>query len=185
MILCFWQTYDEYWKVWIDYNRNGSFADAGETVISTTTTNNSTFTQAITVPATASVGYARMRVQLKRGASPTECDIYSGGEVEDYLVNLTTTSGKNSNFVGIDATLYPNPVTDVLSVTTNLPTNTHNTLTLTDVYGKAIRSIAIDTNNTGSYTTNFDGLANLPSGVYFVVISSNNSVVKTLKCLKD
>ena len=175
----------EYWKVLIDYNRNGSFADAGETVISTTTTNNSTFTQAITVPATASVGYARMRVQLKRGASPTECDIYSGGEVEDYLVNLTTTSGKNSNFVGIDATLYPNPVTDVLSVTTNLPTNTHNTLTLTDVYGKAIRSIAIDTNNTGSYTTNFDGLANLPSGVYFVVISSNNSVVKTLKCLKD
>jgi hypothetical protein len=169
----------------IDYNRNGSFADAGETVISTTTTNNSTFTQAITVPATASVGYARMRVQLKRGAAATECDIYSGGEVEDYLVNLTTTSGKNSNFVGIDATLYPNPVTDVLSVTTNLPTNAHNTLTLTDVYGKAIRSIDVDTNNTGSYTTNFEGLDNLPSGVYFVVISSNNSIVKTLKWLKD
>ena len=25
-----WQTYNEYWRVWIDYNRNGTFEEPGE-----------------------------------------------------------------------------------------------------------------------------------------------------------
>ena len=175
----------EYWKVLIDYNRNGSFADAGETVVSTTTNNSNVFSQSIVVPSSALQGYARMRVQLKRGASATECDIYSGGEVEDYLVNLVAASGKNTNSFVTNAILYPNPGNNELNVGTYLPQNTSNNISLVDVFGKTIRSIDVAPNNTGSYTTNFNDLANLPNGMYFVVIRSNNTIINTLKWLKN
>ena len=175
----------EYCTVLIDYNRNGSFTDAGETVISTTTNNSNVFSQTINIPSTASQGYARMRVQLKRNASATECDIYSGGEVEDYLVNLVTTSGKNANNFVADAMLYPNPGNDVLNINTHLLKNATNTISLVDVFGKTIRTLDVAPNNTGNYITNFNNLGNLPSGIYFVVIRSNNTIVNTLKWLKN
>ncbi|MFM2206146.1 MAG: hypothetical protein RL213_121 [Bacteroidota bacterium] len=107
----------EYWTVLIDFNRNGSFADAGEKVAQLTGTGTTPLSAAFTTPMSASLGGARMRVQMKRSAYASECDIYSYGEVEDYLVNIAAASPRLS---AEDRTsspvLYPNPAGGFINV---------------------------------------------------------------------
>lgn len=82
-------TYTEYFKVYIDYNADGDFDDAGENVYSsagTTTTVSGSFT----VPATATTGATRMRIVMKDGSISSACGAYTYGEVEDYTINITT-----------------------------------------------------------------------------------------------
>ncbi len=89
-----WQTYDEYWKVWIDYDRDGIFEEPGEVAFSAMVpapalgTPSAVVTGTINVPNTAEEGTARMRVALKRGGYPTPCESIPFGEVEDYAVNI-------------------------------------------------------------------------------------------------
>lgn len=90
-----WQTYDEYWKVWIDYNQNGTFDEPAEVAFSGMLsapplgTPSATLEGTIAVPATASTGPTRMRVALKRGAYPAPCETIPFGEVEDYTVIIS------------------------------------------------------------------------------------------------
>jgi len=79
-------SYTEYWKVWIDYNKDGDFADTGEQIYSGSgkTAKTSTFT----VSSTASTGATRMRVSMKYGSTPTYCGSFNYGEVEDYTANI-------------------------------------------------------------------------------------------------
>lgn len=89
-----WQTYDMYWKVWIDYNRNGTFEEPAEVAYSGSVSApalgspSSTKIGTLLVPVTADLGITRMRVSLKRGAYATPCETIPFGEVEDYVVNL-------------------------------------------------------------------------------------------------
>ena len=78
--------------VYIDYNRNGSFADAGETVYASTTTilGPHTETATFTVPATALNGLTRMRVIVNEGTVATPESAPTWGEVEEYAINLVT-----------------------------------------------------------------------------------------------
>jgi len=76
-------SYTEYWKVWIDYNRDGDFEDTGEEVFSTS--GSSSVSGSFTVPASAS-GNTRMRVSMSYGSVPPCCGTFSYGEVEDYTV---------------------------------------------------------------------------------------------------
>ncbi len=88
--------YTEYWKVWIDYNQNGSFSDAGELVYTPGALSSTAVSGSITIPTTATTGTTRMRVQMKYNGAGTECETFSYGEVEDYSVNIgtgTTTCG--------------------------------------------------------------------------------------------
>src|SRR5678809_1813047 len=55
--------YREYWKVYIDYNKNGVFTDAGDNVASVNST--SAVSASFTVPTTALNGTTRMRVQMR------------------------------------------------------------------------------------------------------------------------
>ncbi|MBH8568267.1 M4 family metallopeptidase [Microvirga sp. STS02] len=85
--------YTEYVKVYIDYNKNGVFTDAGEMVASGTVASTTAATGSFTVPATATVGATRMRVTLSDASATTSCGTYSYGETEDYTVNITAASG--------------------------------------------------------------------------------------------
>jgi bacillolysin len=82
--------YTENVKVYIDYNQNGSFTDAGENVVSGTVSSATAASGAFTVPSTAKTGKTRMRVVLSDNAATTSCGSYSYGETEDYSVNITT-----------------------------------------------------------------------------------------------
>lgn len=80
-------TYTENWRIWIDLNQDGDFEDAGEMVMEGSGT--STVTGTITIPATASEGYTRMRVAMQYGSAPSPCGAFEYGEVEDYTVKIS------------------------------------------------------------------------------------------------
>lgn len=78
-------------SVWIDYNQNGSFADAGERVYFSpaTTSGPHIETASILIPITATPGLTRMRVICSESAVPSNpCGTYTWGETEDYTVNI-------------------------------------------------------------------------------------------------
>ncbi|RPD49518.1 T9SS C-terminal target domain-containing protein [Hymenobacter sediminis] len=89
--------YTEYWKVYIDYNQNGVFTDAGELVISGSSASTGTLAATFTVPATAKSGNTRMRVIMSDASATTSCNNYSYGETEDYT--LTITGGTSASTV--------------------------------------------------------------------------------------
>lgn len=79
--------YNEGWNVYLDFNANGSFEDAGEMVLSTVSAN--TVTGQITIPASATSGTTRMRIQMQYKATVGHpCSSFAYGEVEDYSVKI-------------------------------------------------------------------------------------------------
>ncbi len=86
-------TYPEYFNVYIDYNRDLDFADAGELVYTTPSAGvSAAVTTNITIPTTASTGSTRMRVIMKDGTITGPCESFTYGEVEDYTINLQTST---------------------------------------------------------------------------------------------
>jgi chitodextrinase len=112
--------YKEGYAVWIDYNGNGVFTDAGEKVWTKAASTTTPVTGTFTIPATATLGATRMRVQMNYNATPTSsCQAFTYGQVEDYTVNISLTARMDetaSNNV-VSFNLFPNPVNgDVLNV---------------------------------------------------------------------
>ncbi len=86
-----WLSYDEYWRVWIDFNQDFDFDDVGEMVFSENGT--SILSANIVIPSSATIGTTRMRVAMKRDAFPSSCETYTTGEVEDYSINILDNGG--------------------------------------------------------------------------------------------
>ncbi|MET1077701.1 MAG: M14 family zinc carboxypeptidase [Pseudomonas sp.] len=80
--------YKEYWKVWIDLNKDGDFSDAGEEVFSSGSAVSSVVTGSLNIPSSVAAGKTRMRVAMRYNAAPTACGTFNYGEVEDYSVNI-------------------------------------------------------------------------------------------------
>jgi len=80
-------TYNENWKVWIDFNGDKDFADAGEEVFDVTG-GSTPVSGTITVPAGTAPITTRMRVVMRWNATPTYSGDQSYGEAEDYTVNI-------------------------------------------------------------------------------------------------
>jgi len=75
--------------IWIDWNQNGSFADAGEQVYASTG-NASTVTGSILVPIGALAGSTRMRVVADFDSlAPPVCGGNSSSECEDYTFQIS------------------------------------------------------------------------------------------------
>ena len=78
--------YNEAYAVWIDYNKDGDFTDAGEQVFAQAPTQATPVSGNFTAPEAAVEGATRMRVSMKYNAAPTSCESFQYGEVEDYTV---------------------------------------------------------------------------------------------------
>ncbi len=83
-----WNSYTSYWKVWIDWNQDGDFSDAGELVVACRNSYGRWY--GIHVPADASPGATRMRVAMKYGGYPQPCGSVGYGEVEDYTIYVNS-----------------------------------------------------------------------------------------------
>lgn len=81
--------YTEYFRVYIDWNNDKDFVDAGELVVTSAGVTAAT-SASITVPTTAVTGTVRMRVMMKDAAITGPCEAFTYGEVEDYSLNLVT-----------------------------------------------------------------------------------------------
>jgi len=88
----------EYFSIWIDYNNDYDFSDAGENVYNSGATT-SAVTNSFTVPG-GETGSTRMRISMKYNSAAGACEIFSNGEVEDYTVNFIPPP----SYCGTDAT---------------------------------------------------------------------------------
>ena len=82
------QSYSEGYAVWIDYNDDQDFNDAGELVWSKAASTNTPNSGTFTVPTETAGTAVRIRVSMKYNGIPTACETFNFGEVEDYTVNL-------------------------------------------------------------------------------------------------
>ncbi|KAB1154584.1 DUF5011 domain-containing protein [Tenacibaculum aiptasiae] len=103
-------TYSEGYGVWIDYNKNGVFTDAGELVWSKSPSTDTPVSGSFTVPASAVTGDTRMRVILRYNAVPSPCGEFTYGEVEDYTVTIV---GAGADTVAPVITLLGNSVENI------------------------------------------------------------------------
>ncbi|QIH39034.1 T9SS type A sorting domain-containing protein [Flavobacterium sp. Sr18] len=170
--------YSEGYAVWIDYNKNGLFTDAGELVFSKAASKVTPATGTITIPATAALGVTRMRVSMKYNGIPTSCETLSYGQVEDYNVNITASSTIETTALSIDndvlsLNLYPNPVESVLNVSMNVTNKA--TYRIYNMIGQEIK--------TGNLTENEINVSNFKSGVYIFEVKDEEKTV-TKKFLK-
>jgi GEVED domain/Secretion system C-terminal sorting domain len=101
-----WIGFQENWRVWIDFNKNKVF-EANELVLEHVQPSNSAVNTSIQVPlvipAGAATGTTRMRVSMRRGTFAGPCELLSFGEVEDYAVNISGTTGACALSVNISA----------------------------------------------------------------------------------
>jgi PKD repeat protein len=107
-------TQRNYWKVWIDFNNDGDFEDAGEQVF-TANNKKGVATGTLSIPTTAS-GLTRMRVSMKTNAASAPCEIFTDGEVEDYSVNIVNTNSIVPMETNFQLEIYPNPATNQINV---------------------------------------------------------------------
>ncbi|WP_299455215.1 GEVED domain-containing protein [uncultured Microscilla sp.] len=80
--------YDEHFKIWIDYNGDCDFDDAGELVY---TSGGTQTTVIANIAIAAGINRTtRMRIAMKyNGAANSPCGSFPDGEVEDYTVNIS------------------------------------------------------------------------------------------------
>ncbi len=87
-------SYTAYLNAWIDYNQNGLLTDSGEQIITNSTVASGSSASlrsfTFTVPASAALGNTGLRVRLTSASSPGTSGLDDTGEVEDYLVNISS-----------------------------------------------------------------------------------------------
>ncbi|MBF9142576.1 GEVED domain-containing protein [Hymenobacter properus] len=172
--------YTEYFKIYADWNQNGVFTDAGETIVSAAgSTSSATRSASFTVPATAKSGSTRLRVVMSDNSATTSCNSYSYGETEDYTLNVTGGTARtesavvaragNTNALPDRYTVYPNPATEVLSIARPLNADPAQPFTVRvfDVRGAEIKGLSFDEGQ-----VNVSGLR---SGIYTISINDGSS----------
>ena len=101
-----WTTYNENWKIWIDFNGDQVFSEseavfAGQLSAPPNGSANGFLTANITLPNFNESGaITRMRVAMSRDGVPPACGTIAFGEVEDYSVVLGTGSPQDRVSLG-------------------------------------------------------------------------------------
>jgi len=111
--------FTERWRIWIDYNQNGTF-EAGELVYDSNTASTTAVSGSFTIPGTALTGSTRMRISMKYiggfgGTAQTACESFQYGEVEDYCVFIDEISNVDLLEIGT-VLMYPNPANSDLFI---------------------------------------------------------------------
>lgn len=170
-------------RVWIDYNVDYSFDDAGETVISVDHHAAGTYSGSFTVPATAAPGATRLRITAKMSnlgghTLPTPCDIPADplgyhGEMEDYAVNIVNTTGIQANKSESSLfTVYPTVVSGHAAISFSLNEKQQTSLTIYNSTGQSVWNEDVDFTSAGRQEILLDerSLGKLRPGLYFIVL---------------
>lgn len=189
------QAYTEYFRVYIDYNQDLDFDDAGEMVF---TSNGVTaaISGTFSVPSGALTGNTRMRVIMKDAAMSGPCETFTYGEVEDYTVNIQnavsttctapsglsvssiTTNSANLSWTAVNgASNYTVQVKPSNASTWNSYTATTNNINITGLnsattYNWQVRTNCSTSNSNFTTGTNFTTTSNSCTDNY----ESNNTM---------
>jgi hypothetical protein len=176
-------SYSEYFKVWIDYNANGTFDEPQELAFDAGSGSQNTVNGTITVPDALAIapGSTRMRVGMSyygifgSGAAPTACGTYGYGEVEDYCINLQIADGVVNLDGNFNLQVYPNPAKE--SIQLNLPSNIQKfKLKILSTEGKCVKQINAD--------SRFISVSDLAAGYYFVEVISDSGIARAKICIE-
>lgn len=175
--------------VFVDWNNNGVFTDAGETAY-TSTIGVGPFTGSITVPAGTSTGAKRMRIRLTdtgAGANLTSCGVSSYGEVEDYTLTVVA-AGTMAPEITSDAKAKEENSNsllraEILNVFPN-PSDGNFTVQgaragdyfLVDESGKLIQSFRLSAENNYSFN-----ITNLENGFYVLAGQNQTGAISKQK----
>lgn len=102
-----WNWINGFAKVYIDYNRDGSYDPVNELAVSGSLNSpNNTLQGNFTVPSNVQFGITGMRVVYQAGSGVTlssisPCGQYLNGETEDYLVNINLPPCTSTPYAGI------------------------------------------------------------------------------------
>ncbi len=166
-------TYYVYWRVFIDYNQDGDFNDAGEVVFSYRHYN--PLKVNFRIPSTCKTGPTVMRVAMSYYGYKGGCESHIYGEVQDYTINITGSSGartaSESRNDGVQVEVietgitpptgvpleteimalsepslkaYPNPVSDLLTIDLENILTTNTALRIFNSVGQQIHLQALD-----------------------------------------
>jgi chitodextrinase len=175
----------ESYNVWIDFNQNGSF-ESSELVFSKSNSRTKSVSGTLTIPTIALTGNTTMRVSMKYNSSPTSCEIFTNGEVEDYTINITSGTTRNSDpdltsedikntkveteqiteATKLDFKLYPNPVKgDVVNFTGSENATSYR------IYNQMGQQVA-----SGYIENNSVNVGTLMPAIYIIEVSDGKSV---------
>ena len=175
-------------RVWIDWNGDGDFTDAGELVVAPAAPTIAKIKRWICVPPTAKPGKTRMRVAVRQDAPPLSCGNFKFGEVEDYTINITSARLEEPDTnkadwemeeePGIEFSIYPNPVMDKMIIersgfNESKAANTMAEMTVISANGAIIMQSRLT-----SLVQTVD-VSKFANGIYFVTIKTGIS--KTTK----
>lgn len=158
--------------VWIDLNQDGDFDDAGEKVL-TTDYKASPWKGVIKIPTNILTGRTKMRARLYGAISnpnSTPCGNSYYGQVEDYSLNIGQLAVADLNKIAIK--YYPNPVKNILTISTD---KTVNTISVYNLTGQLVQEV----NN-----SNIIDLSKLLSGVYLLKTKVDGHL-ETVKIIKE
>ncbi len=132
-------SFTESYCVWIDLNQDGDFEDSGELIFSKSKTKAKSVSGSLSIPTSASIGTTRMRVSMKNNILPNSCEIFTYGEVEDYIVNITGATAKPENYT----------IETSVSKPDNFLENANSTLKL---FPNPVKENLINISNSENYT---------------------------------
>jgi bacillolysin len=172
--------YTEYWRVWIDWNQNGTF-ETTEQMVAGSSSSSATLSYTFTVPSTALLGSTRMRVTMKYNAAPTSCETFSYGEVEDYTVNVVNTTITNfqediifGEILGDEentsVSVWPNPAADYINIGVNNGTRIGK-VTIYNMIGSVVKIVDLD----GDYKE--INISDIPKGSYLITIDDEKEPI--------
>jgi hypothetical protein len=116
-----------------------------------------------------------MRVSMKYNASPTSCETFTDGEVEDYTVNITATARpEDTTAATLAFNVYPNPVKgDILNIANLEEAATYRVFNL---MGQELAK--------GKIENNAVYVGSLKAGAYLIEITSGNAT-NTKRFIKE
>ena len=175
----------ENYSIWIDYNHDNDFTDAGEQVVNISSNLGGYIAVNFTVPANAVPGPTRMRVTMQYGGAPSPCGVYPRGETEDYTVVISGPSSSRSNLLTtnevireIDALeIFPNPVSDILYIKSI--SNDKRSNQFIEIYDMAGRKLWV--NNISGNRVNVSALK---TGSYFIRVTQNSVSIYSGRFIK-
>ncbi|MCD8408130.1 endonuclease [Tenacibaculum dicentrarchi] len=182
------EAYTEFWKVWIDFNKNGVFEN-DEQVVSGSSSSAGNLSSNIYVPSSVLTGKTRMRVSMKWDAKATACETFSHGEVEDYTVtigqsqrkelyntskNIFISAEKLGNQTPIfSANFYPNPAVNFINI--QVLDNRNAQFRIINMNGQTVLK--------GQINHDTINVSNLNKGIYILEINDNQKII-TKKFIK-
>jgi subtilisin family serine protease len=154
-----------YFSFYIDYDKSHSFEE-DELVYKVRKNYNSIYAHPIQVPFETTLGATMLRVIAKKGSYALPCEVFTVGEVEDYIVFLTGDIDVSTDAINSENnfSIFPNPTSGRFSVDSNIE---FSSVDVFNVDGRLVVSRA--------YTSEID-LTSESDGLYIVMFKSKEGV---------